>query len=173
MKMSCGCVSKASLKSRSITSAPSFLSTGPVTLSKRKMRLLWCDLFLTNPCWLFLITLFSSRCLQIDCSIIYLCIFLSIKVKLTGLQFSGSSYFPFSKIDTVFAFLPSSGTSPILHELSEIIASSSEITPASSWSTYSRVHLIRICCLENIQRIWIFLNLFNLFSCILNNLLQL
>lgn len=135
MKMSCGCVSKASLKSRSITSASSSLSTGPVTLSKKEMRLLWCDLFLTNPSRLFLITLFSSRCLQIDCSIICSCIFLSIKARLTGLWFPRSSHFPFSKTGSVFAFLPSAGTSLILHELSEIIANSSEITSASTCST--------------------------------------
>lgn len=63
IRMSCWTVSKASVKSRYITSPTSVLSTRPVTLSKKEMRLVWHNLFMTNSFWLFFITLLLSRCL--------------------------------------------------------------------------------------------------------------
>ena len=72
IRMSCQTESKASLKSRHITSPTSLLSTRPVTLSKQEMRFVWhnlfltnSNLFLTNSCWLFFITWLLSRCLWV------------------------------------------------------------------------------------------------------------
>lgn len=54
------------------------LVTRPVILSKKEVRLIWCDLSLTSLCWLFLITLLYSRNLQIDCFSFW--VFLSITI---------------------------------------------------------------------------------------------
>lgn len=51
------------------------IPTRPVTLSEKEIRLGWHNLFLTNPCWLFLITLLSSKYLQIDGLIVCCSIF--------------------------------------------------------------------------------------------------
>jgi len=49
----------------SITKIP-LCSTQLVKKSKKEIKLVWHDLFLMNPCCLLIITLFSSRCLQIE-----------------------------------------------------------------------------------------------------------
>jgi len=57
-----GTLSKAFAKSRNITATLWPSSTDFVTDSKKARRLVRQDLFLTNPCWLLLISLFLTKC---------------------------------------------------------------------------------------------------------------
>lgn len=63
--VSSGPMPKVLSRSTCILSAISFTPTGPVILSVKEIHLVWHNLFLRNPCWLFLIGLFSSRCFLI------------------------------------------------------------------------------------------------------------
>jgi len=68
---------------------------------------------------------------RISCSIT----FSRMEVRLTGLYFPGSSFLPFLKIGVTLAFHQSSGTSPVLQDLSKMMESASAMTSASSLST--------------------------------------
>ena len=72
----------------------------PVILSKKEIRLMW--LLLTNLCWLFLFTLLSSWCFQLDCLIICWCVFLTV---FNWAIIPRSSSSAFLKTVTIFALL--------------------------------------------------------------------
>lgn len=65
-RMPCKTMSKALLNSRHITSEPTPppYSQGQLLCQRKKLRLVWQDLFLTNSHWLLFIALLSSRCLE-------------------------------------------------------------------------------------------------------------
>lgn len=52
--------SSALLKTRQIVSSSSPFSAGPIILSQHKTGSVWCDLFLTDPCWLLFYHLYYS-----------------------------------------------------------------------------------------------------------------
>lgn len=77
--------------------------------------------------------LLSVKCLITDCLTVYCIIFL--RYVLNWLLYnSPSPSSPSLKTGAVFALLLSSGISPVLHELSQIITNESEIALASAWS---------------------------------------
>lgn len=82
--------------------------------------------------WLY-VFLLSVKCLITDCLRVYCVIFLHYMLNwLLYNSLSPSS--PSLKTGAAFALLPSSGISPVLHELSWIITNESEIALASAWS---------------------------------------
>ena len=75
-------------------------------------RLVRQDLPLVKPCWLSQMTSLSSVCLIRASRRICSMIFPGTEVRLTGRWFLGSSFLPFLKMGTMFAFLQSPATSP-------------------------------------------------------------
>lgn len=75
-------------------------------------------LALVKPCWLSLITSLSSMSLSIASRRIYYMTFAGTEVRLTGQEFPGSSFLPFSKMGAVFLFIQAPRTSPDCHDFS-------------------------------------------------------
>jgi len=69
------------------------------------------------------ITFFSSTRFEVTSRMSCSIFFPGMEVRLTGLQFPGSSLFPLLKIGVTLAFLQSPGTSPVLHDLSKMMES--------------------------------------------------
>ena len=72
--------------------------------------------------------------------------FPGMEVRLTGLQFPGSSFLPFLKTGVTLAFLQSSDTSPVLQDLSKMMesGSSNDIRqlPQHSWVPSMGAHVM-------------------------------
>jgi len=63
------------------------------------------------------------------------------EVRITCLYLPRSSFLPFLRIGVIMAFFQSSGTCPILHNLSKMIESGSAITSASFLSAHGCIPL--------------------------------
>ena len=86
-------------------------------------------------CWLSQITSSSYMSLNVASRSICSVIFPGTDVKLTGLVFPGSFYFPFLKIRVTFTFFLPPGTSPDSHNFSNTMESGLLATSVSSFST--------------------------------------
>lgn len=88
------------------------------------------DLSLVNPCWLFPVTCFIWLAMAPwrMCSII----FLETEVTLMCLKCPESFFNPFLQMEVILGFFPSSGTSPSIHNHSEIMESSFPVLSSSS-----------------------------------------
>jgi len=80
-------------------------------------------LSLVKPCRLPCITSLSSTCYSTASRRIHPIIFPSTEVRLTGQQFSGSSFLSFLKMGATIPFFQNPGISPACHDFSNIIKS--------------------------------------------------
>ena len=121
-------VSNTLLMSKQTASTALQPSTQPVMISQKiYTRLVKHDFPFMNPYGLPLTTFFSylllfclERVSRTSCSIT----FLGMEMRLTGLQFPGSSFLSFLKFRVKLAILQSSSTSPICQDTLKMIESS-------------------------------------------------
>ena len=93
---------------------------GEAILAVLSNRLIQARFPLMNSCLVLLTIFFPFTCLEIILRISCSIIFLGTEVRMAGLQFPSSSCLPFLKTGLILAFLQSSGTSLVLHDLSKM-----------------------------------------------------
>lgn len=81
------------------------------------------DLPLMKPCWPSPMASLFSMCLSTDSRKICFLIFSGTKVRLTGLQFLRSFFFPLFKMGVMFSLFHFVGTSPDWHNFSSMMDS--------------------------------------------------
>lgn len=109
MRTVCRVVLKDLLKSGFIKSAFCY---AVIQSSCQRKKLDSCDLLLTNLCWLFLFTLLSSWCFQLDCLMICWCVFLAVFNWTIIRRFSSSAFY-LKKTNTVTVFAILSPLEPL------------------------------------------------------------
>jgi len=90
-------------------------------ITKLDTKLVRHDLPMLKPCWLSSVTSLLSKCLSMFLRRICSIILPGTEVRLTGLQFPGSSFFPFLKMGVMFPLLQAVGTSPDYQDLSNMM----------------------------------------------------
>ena len=121
--MWCGTMSKALYKSRQMTSVALLLSAVAIIPTQKATTSVRHNLSLVISCWLFQITSSSCMCLNICFRVICFMHFPGTDMRLTGLQFLYSSFFPFLNVGVMFPFFQSPGTSLDSHDFSKTMKS--------------------------------------------------
>lgn len=117
-----------SMQTMSTAGPPSTDQTS--TLSQKVIRFFKHDLSLVNHCWFFPVTVLPLTSSGSQQALFHN--FPRDQTRLMCLSFTGSSFKPFLQMDSTLAFLQSPGTSPNLHNFSEIMESGLAMVSHSS-----------------------------------------